>query len=121
VAATVHYLRSHFKTKIFFAMIVHNTEQHRSFVSMLPPSESHITPGGWFIPTSEITVLCTFDSGYNAYIATSPIATLFVDPCRIFCSFITTVASFLYSLSASSAMWSHHTNLVWPNTNVTIQ
>jgi len=45
------------------------------------------------------------------------VTTLFVDPCRIFCSFITTVASFLYSLSASSAMWSHHTNLVWSNRN----
>jgi len=36
---------------------------------------------------------------------------------RIFCSFITAVASFYYSLSARSAMWNHHTNLLWPNRN----
>jgi len=50
VAATVHYLRSHFKTKIFFAMIVHNTEQHRSFVSMLPPQNRILPPGGDLSP-----------------------------------------------------------------------
>jgi len=30
----------------YFAVIAHNTEQHCGFGSVLPPEESHITPGG---------------------------------------------------------------------------
>jgi len=34
----------HFMSKIFFAVIAHNTEQQSGFGSALPLEESHITP-----------------------------------------------------------------------------
>ena len=47
-------------------------------------------------------LLRAFEFGYNDFTyrttITSLIVTLFVDPCRVFCSFLTTVARFLYSL-----------------------
>jgi len=37
----------------YFAVIAHNTEQHRGFGSGLPPEQSHICPGGNFFPVWE--------------------------------------------------------------------
>jgi len=34
----------------YFAVIAHNTEQHRGFGSALPPEESHITTKGVIYP-----------------------------------------------------------------------
>ena len=40
-------------SKISFAVIAHNTEQHCGFGSALPPQKPHITPGGQFTPVWE--------------------------------------------------------------------
>jgi len=43
---TLNKIFSHFRSKIHFVVIAHNTEQKCGFSFALSPEESHITPGG---------------------------------------------------------------------------
>jgi len=44
---------SHFRSKISFAVIAHNTEQQSGFGFVSSPEELHITPGGSLPPVWE--------------------------------------------------------------------
>jgi len=88
--------------------------QRPSFKVQYKSSITAITT--FFVNLKSSCYLHTYEVGYNnfSYCTSSlpPQRHFFVGAYRIFCSFKTTFASFLYSLwSVCLTMWSHHTNL----------